>query len=200
HAAQDLELAILRKDGQQAAKRSVVTGEAGEEAVRENSARRRHPWPFGKRLSLPHPVVARVVEDVAVAGLERWRRGSDLREPGRRGAAAPERVDDQIGAELSLLGARALDPSGITEKADDARVGQELDPRLSEDSLAERPLDQRPPDPEVDEVLVAGASGAGDPGAQIELLRTGIENGGIDVGEMGPHLLPSARIEGMRLE
>src|SRR5262249_5736447 len=162
-APKNLELAILRKDCQQATKRSVVAGEAGEEAVRKNPARRRDPRAFGKRLSLPDPVVPRVIEDVAVTGLEcRWRR-SDLREPVRRGAGAPQRVDDEVCAELSWLGARALDSPGTAEETDDARVLQDLDPPLREHGLAEGPLDQRPPDAEVDEVLVARARRTGEP-------------------------------------
>src|SRR5262249_47757878 len=80
HVPENLQLAVLGEDGQQRAEAAVVTGEAGEEAVGENPARGRHPRAFGKRLSIPNPVVPRVVEDVAVAGLESGRRGSDLRE------------------------------------------------------------------------------------------------------------------------
>src|SRR4029450_8256827 len=75
-----------------------------------------------------------------------------------------------------------------------------LDLRLREHGLPEGPFGQGSPDAEVDEVFVAGARGAGEPSAQVELLRAGVEEGGIDVGEMGPHLPASTRIEGMRQE
>jgi hypothetical protein len=51
---------------------------------------------------------------------------------------------------------------------------------------------------EVNELLVAGARRPGEPAAQVGLLRAGIEDGCMDVGEMGPHLQASSRIEGMR--
>src|SRR5262249_52452745 len=103
-------------------------------------------------------------------------------------------------AELSLLGARALDSPGTAEETDGARVLQDLDPPLREHGLAEGPLDQRPPDAEVDEVLVARARRTGEPRSQIEFLRASIENGGANGGRMDPAPGAAGGIEGMRLE
>src|SRR5215469_12311774 len=135
-AAEHLQLVVLREDGEQRAEGPVVAREAGEEAVRKNPARRRDPGPIGKRLSVADPVVPGVVEDLAVAGLVTRRSRSDLPEPRRRWAGPPERVDDQVGTEISLLRARTLDSPGLAKKPDEARVRQELDLRLREHGLA----------------------------------------------------------------
>ena len=128
--------------------------------------------------------------------------GGDRARPTTRAAIAPERVDDDVAAHRPAVGGHAECALAIVtpQQPLDLDAGAQLDARLRDSRPPQRPLDDRPAHPQVDEVLVGRLLVGAQPEREILRLRAGAQQRGEHVGGELAEDAPPAREKRVRLE
>src|SRR5215472_11875063 len=194
---------IQSGNGQHDAKRLVVPNEGEEAGVAEIAARANKPGVERKHCARLKLKVAAIVEQPAGARLHLRSGGSQGFEPRRSWAGAAQCVYNQVTAEVGRVSANSVDlrhGTGLAQQADHAHTVANTNIRFFQYRLQECPFDQRPSDPEIDQILVSGLRVPANLAINVQLGGTDIQKALVHIREISSQEQAAARPKDMRLE
>jgi hypothetical protein len=143
----------------------------------EVGARRRDPRAVRQRSTIPHAVVARVVDDAAVGRRLAHRAAAECLDPVGDPAPTTHRIDDEISENRTIVGPNTRHARHITWRPfepGDLDSRSHVDSWLPKDRSAQGPLDERATDTEDPERFVLGSKGTAELRPQVDIVGAGL--------------------------